>query len=258
MKLFLIITILLVSATSFAVTCEDGLEAFKKTLHPKLVISCSKCHGDNGTAAKHSVSDSRLAYGIARTFVDFSQIQKSKFYKKVRSAHWLEHDDSATGMTITEMDQYLNDWWKTGESSCPSPFAFQTTAVEIPKNLPHRTSNQFQKISWNLGETSSSLKGCTASVEAQLFVDQSGSIPKSYRLKNPSIACDSGVMKISGLRFLIDGSTQSFENVYDDVNEEIKHNGQSVVLSSEFLIIISRLEAKEVLSIGFNQLEIVK
>jgi hypothetical protein len=250
----IIIFSLLVSFHSWGSVCEDGVEAFSKTLHPQLVINCSSCHGEGGSSAKHSVSNSREAYTLARKFVDFSQIQNSKFYKKVSRAHWLDYDSDAKGMTVSQIDSLLQAWWQEGEKNCPSPFGFETRPIAVPDNIPDRASGNYIKLSFDLGETKPIFKNCYFDIEAQIFLEKTSAVPRSYRFRDPRIHCKNGSLRLNQIRIILDGSTQSFENVYDDLNLDIGASDDLQLLSNELLIAMTRSDSKNFISIGFGKL----
>ncbi len=250
----IIIFSLLVSLHSWGSVCEDGVEAFSKTLHPQLVINCSSCHGEGGSSTKHSVSSSREAYTLARKFVDFSQIQNSKFYKKVSRAHWLDYDSNAKGMTVSQIDSLLQAWWQEGEKNCPSPFGFETKQIVVPDNIPLRASGNYMTLRFDLGETKPIFKNCFFEIDAQIFLEKTELVPRSYRFKDPRIHCKSGNLHLNQLRLILDGTTQSFENIYDDLNVDLGASESPHLLSNELLITVSRLDSQNYLSIGFGQL----
>jgi cytochrome c553 len=234
--------------TSAQTICEEGLSGFKKTLYPQLVKSCVECHGDNGIQTKHSASDPRVAYAAARGLVDFNQIQKSRFYTKVRNAHWLDYNENATGMTLSEMDQALAAWRDSGEAQCPEPFKMRSSQIPIP-DLPDRASGNFKPLTWSMGE-------CSVAVDVQIFSAEMGSVPTSYRLKNPRIKCPSGRHQIERVRFFVDDNTQAYENIYDSVSIELIHDNTYKILSDEFLIIIPPLNSKKVMAVGFGEYQL--
>ena len=49
---------------SVKIASETSVNAFKNTVHPLLVQHCSSCHGDNGSAIRHSVSDAQEAHDV--------------------------------------------------------------------------------------------------------------------------------------------------------------------------------------------------
>lgn len=253
MKQLAICFIFIFSAAAFA-ECGEGLQSFKKTLHPLLQARCVACHGDDGYVIEHSQSNAPAAYAISKQLVNFENIYTSTFMRKVRSAHWLNSDSNEMGMTEAEMDAALKAWWEGGEKLCPPDLTFQSSEVGIPQNLPVRSSGTYTSMQWDLGVIAPGFKSCILKVDIQRFSAENGSVPGAFRLSRPRISCDSGKTKIKTVRFSLNGITNSFENIYEDINTEISHDGSEKILSTELMIVIDQISEEKNLAVGFGSI----
>ena len=251
MKMILLLSSLFFCFHSLA-NCSEGLQAFTTTIHPLLMQRCANCHGDDGMVVEHSQSDPSKAYILSKKFVNFENLYSSTFIRKVRTSHWVNIDPDEIGMSVEEMEAGLKKWWELGESLCPPSLTFISSPIQIPVDLPTRDSGMFSSIQWDLSMRNSDLKDCEFMVQIQSFTNESGSVPGSYRLKNPSIMCRSGRMKLERVRFMLNGTTNSFENIFEDVIADFIHDGTPKTLSGEQMIIIDQLGGLKGLTVGFG------
>lgn len=257
MKLLTIFFAVILSTSVFA-NCVEGLESFKKNMHPLLVQRCANCHGDDGVVIGHSQSDASKAYNISKKFANFSNLYASTFVRKVKGEHWLDMDPDEEGMSVAEMEGALKAWWEGGEKVCPPALTVVSKPLQIPVNLPERISGQYVSVSWDLTTSGRGLAGCTFKVEIQRFTSESGAVPGAFRLRRPSVSCAAGTMKIQRVRFMLNDVANSFENIFEDVSTTVVHDGTDKILSDELMIVIDQMGEKKDLTVGFSVMENAK
>lgn len=249
MRCLFFLILLSIPAYSWS-SCRVGLEAFRRTLYPQLRASCVNCHGDNGRATPHSQSDAASAYALAKTLVNFNDLPRSRFVRKVRTAHWTEYDEAETGMPETQMLRSLQDWWDAGERDCPPAFSFSTSLMSVSNVLPD-VAQGFKTLSWDLAGAGGSYLGCKFLLDVQRFTAASDDIPPSLRVKLPRLQCPGGKTKLVGLRVLLDGQSWPYENLYDGLNLEVQHFGNEEILSTDLMILVGHTQTISNLSVGF-------
>lgn len=258
MKIFGTLLLMIQTVYAFA-NCNEGIESFKKTLHPILVQRCSNCHGDDGFVVKHSQMDAKKAYALAKKYVNFENVYASVFMTKVKSAHWINIDPNEPGMSAEEMEAGLKTWWESGEKLCPPALSTVSKSVHIPVNLPPRSSGDYTTLTWDLAKSSGLLKGCEFAVDIQRFSEGSGDVPGAFRLGKPRVKCLAGKrMSIQRVRFMLNGITNSYENIYENVEVSIIHDGTEKILSDELMIMIDQLTDTKELTVGFGEIKLEK
>lgn len=233
---------------------QAGFHAFSSTIYPQLRAQCTPCHGDNGIAVGHSVSDPMQAYVQAKNFVDFSSIASSTFVKKVRAKHWLRYDPNKVGLEEDEITSLLHSWWNEGEFMSGQAFAYTSAAIQLPQDLPAMSSGQYQEISWNLGAGDERLEGCVISTKIQRARYRSGQVPGSYRLKDLDTSCEDSSFSAHGIFFLVSQRIAPYENYLESTFVEGRKN-ESVMVTTEPVILIQRDEV-DILQIVFADLTV--
>lgn len=245
-KLWISLCLVLVGAsTSYGADegCEAGQRAFAKTLHPVLRAKCIACHDVGGIGPEHSAADIAVAYPIARMPVNFMDIGSSLFVKKVAQKHWLNYDDTAQGMLVSELAPLIQAWWDEGEAECEVSYAYKSGNLALPSDLPTRSDGKYTTLEWNLGD-------CALSVDVQEFAPVTETNLGAYRVKAPRITCTKA-HHIEGLRFFVNGESEVFENIYDSVKVDIPASANVTTLSREGMILLRRSN-KDTLSFGLR------
>jgi hypothetical protein len=224
--------------------CGTGLEAFKSTIHPELIKSCSNCHGEDSDLPQHAHDDAQLAYQAAKPLADFNQIERSQFIQMVRSKHWLRTSSRAKGMSEEKMRELLSAWYEAGEKDCTDRhFQYVSEFVEIPQN------DNFQSVTLKVSEDVS------IQLDVQKYIVEGDGLT-SWRLKKPRLMTKKDV-EVTGLGIIIDGETHPLENAFEKIKQFVfgKEWTQDTiqpfpVLSTESLITIPRKVNQPKFAIG--------
>ena len=253
---FILPLLLLVTTFSYAdQMCDAGLESFEKTVYPLLRERCVNCHGDGGISVGHAVSNVKDAYSTALGFTLFNQLENSIFVNQVRQKHWLEYDSAEKGATTDEVLEALSAWWSGGQSECGMNAFISTSPVPIPTQLPLFPENRFVTLSWELQEINPLWKGMKFLVDIQRHTIRGEKAPGSYRVVYPRVESNGQTVDLSGIRFLVSGQRESFENVYEPVSVNLSSRaGEVVTLSQDHMILLQRNDS-DTLTVQFRNLK---
>lgn len=232
------------SVNGLAGGCDEGFTAFKSRLYPVLRANCVACHDTGGKGPPHSSADPKAAYAESLSFAEFPDFESSAFIRQVRRRHWLKHDPEAKGIPQAEMSQALSQWWDQGEFRCQQTAALTTAEQVLPAELPSAQQGGYASLKFDLG-VHPLLKGCALQVQIQIFNRRSDPNPQSYRLKEPSVICAGAgpkPVKLKGVRFLLNGKTEMFENIYDSAESVIRPEAGvfQALLSKHLLILVEK------------------
>lgn len=268
-KCILITTSLFLSGFGFnqnpSSVCESGLAAFTTETHPFLRSRCLECHGENGMGPGHSVENTRVAYQMAKEFINFQDIASSRMVTHVNSKHWLEYDPNAVGATGDEIMPRLQAWWDMGQRECPEESSIVTGVLPLPEDLPLAESGRFISLRWDLSVISSSWQGAFFELEIQRFTEGTNEARGSYRVRKPRLATPEKTVHLKGIRVLVNDQYDPLENTYTSIEktvsassfEESSQLWPFPVLSSQLMIVIEDEQVTDQVSIAFDILEVV-
>ncbi len=237
--------------------CPDGIAAFTKNVYtPILRQSCVACHDANEDGPPHSTSDMAASYKMIKSYVDFSQISKSRIIARVKSKHWLNYDAKATGTSVQIMSDAIQSWWDQGEKSCPNAATPQSSTTLIPVNLPAYPDDQFMTITWALDSLGKSFVGSSFSVDVQLFAAATKTTAGAYRLQKPRFMTSHAGVKIGGVQIYINQKYQGTSNAWGNLNAEIAgYQKFAPLLSPRNVILLQDQPTGDTLSVAFTGLQ---
>jgi hypothetical protein len=254
--------LIIFSLNSFAdVACEQGRSAFKNTIYPELLNRCTDCHGDNGSAPKHSASNLDQAYEIALGSAHYPDFMNSRFLKKVKSSHWSDYGNYPEDlMTEAEANQFLSDWYNQGQKECEGQFKVETESISLPSDIPHLSTGKFKTLSFKV-KPLNSLPDTEVKVEidVQVFSEAKDDIKKSYRLIKPRIKSNHSIW-VKDLKFIYGDIYYQSENGFFDLDQKVsgrKLSDSFPLLSLNSQILIVRENKKNTLKLGFSHLELI-
>ncbi len=207
-------------------SCEVGFQYFKTEFHPALMKNCAECHGGGGIAPPHSQIDSKEAYLIAKNYLDLQNPRNSLFIEKVEEEHWTFYDPNSKGMTVDQIQPFIESWSKF-ESECEQNPDYQSKSVFILKEVPGRESGKSLRFQTELKAEVGDLK-----VQLEFEIQKFGEVEQgmTYHIQNLRISSNESVEvdKVE-LFFNTQKHTFSFDIPHSFYREDLKKKNSSML-----------------------------
>jgi hypothetical protein len=236
--------------------CQQGIDAFGKTLHVMLRTYCAHCHDTAGPGPAHSVDDVQQSYAAIMGYVNWSDMDNSYLVTKGGNLHCLHEYGYDCKMTGTDIQAQLHAWWDQGQKSCPAGGKYVSKPAAVPSPLP--SGSDFAPIEWDLNAL---VDGATLDAEIQQFADSRGQT--YYLVRKPRLNTPKHTLHVENIAFLVNGKLDSFANEFSMVQATVPPLGDVVegdpspypVLSSSVAMVMQDQAGKDELSVTFETLD---
>ncbi len=245
--------------------CEEGLAGFRKNVHELLKSRCIECHDESGSGPTHTVLDPKQSYLKVLKYVDFANIQRSKFVTKGGNGHCRDNDGSPDcGASPEELQAAIQAWWNEGERTCvaqSSPGALTTKALPLPAELPS-TEDEFVPMEWNLGEVRPALKDIIFKVWVQQYSKPSSTTRETYRFRGPKIyskvPLSGQSFEVKGIRILVNGVLDPLADSYSRLHVHTDdQNAVPFLLSTRDLVVLAGQGSQnDQISVTFEEIDL--
>lgn len=249
--------------------CEQGFEAFSKTLYPLLRSRCAHCHDINSPegsdAPKYVVADPRVPYHFIANMVNFQNIRTSKIVKRAGNGHCKDYSEQGYDCAVTTDDAAaaVQNWWDEGEKFCAAGFQFKTNAIPVPETMPEFPSQNFTTLRFSLAHLGAQFAGVQFEVGVQRFQKPTSEVEGAYRFLFPRILSSEKTIAIEGIQIvvndLVDGSASQWASIKQTVNaDQLPETGlhSFATLSPKPIIVLQRNTIDNI-SFIFDSLKVV-
>lgn len=206
-------------------TCDEGVNAFKTSVHPLLRDRCVKCHDSEHNpqdplGPTFAVADAAKSYSSLLAYQNFDDIANSNFVKKGGNMHCLNTYGYDCKTAAPEVAAAVQAWWDGGEKTCPRKGKFFTGQLPIPANLPDR-SQGFLKMRWDLGNIGPLLRNSSFEMEAQLFASPADDNAGAYRFRKPRIVTPTRTIILKDVKILSNGRFNPLEDAFRPIDQTV-------------------------------------
>lgn len=245
-----------------SLACNEGFEAFQKTVFEKVRRDCVKCHdGKRPEAPPFAVNDPQKSYQHLLNYMNFGKIEESILVFRAGNGHCKE--ESCEFESGLEMEEKAREWWNSGEKSCNRNGKYFSAEVALPEKLP-TPKEGFQTLTFDLSPIDRSLEGISFQFDIQEYIPTSNVTKGAYRIRSPRFIGGQKAIKVKDIKILLNGMYDSVYNAYTFLSKTVpfvrldESKMVTPVLSGLTLILLKDGLANPKLSVSFMEINIAE